>query len=179
MVLSSYEYDSYNPEYYFDNISSDTTYLKITDFAEEKPILDILKDNKDILQKTENLIVDVRVNHGGNDEFYFPLLDYIFDYKVKFKNLFGSDESMYTNYTVRNCDLWINELEDYLTQDLDEETRKSIHEETKSFQTNYGKGFLEVPEESEYLLENGFTPRHVYILTDYYYGISGDTFVPM
>jgi len=125
----------------------------------------------------KNLIIDVRTNYGGNDEFYFPLLDYIFDYSVKFKDLFGPEEKMYTNYTTRNCDLWIDELQDYLKQDLDEETREILYEEIESFQANYGKGFQEVPEDSEHTIKGTSSPEHVYVLTDYYCGSSGDTFV--
>lgn len=177
LTLSDYEREPYEGIYNFKLLDDETALLKITDFAEEKPILDIINNNKETLRKIKNLIIDVRINYGGNDEFYFPLLHYIFGENVTFKDLFSEDEAMYTNYTKRNCELWVSELEEYMEQDLDEETVQSLQEEIETVKKNYGKGFLEVPEETDFEIKGTSEPENIYILSDYYCGSSGDTFV--
>src|SRR5699024_11356585 len=108
-----------------------TVMLRITELSEEKPMDDLLKKDKRLIENGENLIIDVRINNGGNDEFYFLLLKYIFDEQLEFKDLFSEDEAMYTNYTKRNCDLWIETLEEYLEQELEEENINTVRNEQK------------------------------------------------
>ncbi|HBV23759.1 MAG TPA: hypothetical protein DEB42_08260 [Jeotgalicoccus sp.] len=164
ITLSDYEREPYEGIYNFRLLDDNTALLKITDFAEEKPILDIIRNNKYTLDKIENLIIDVRVNYGGNDEFYFPLLHYIFGEDIAFQDLFSESERMYTNYTKNNCDLWINELEDYIRQDLEAETIHSLEQEIETFKKNYGKGFLEVPEETDFEIKGTSKPENIYCL---------------
>ncbi|MTD31164.1 S41 family peptidase [Planomicrobium sp. YIM 101495] len=177
LPLATYEHASYEPSYTAEKLNDETLYMKLTDFAQEKPILDLLEQQKDALDHVDNLIVDVRVNNGGNDMFYFPLLDYIFDQPTSFKSLFKEDEVMYTNYTERNCRLWINELNEYLEQELDEETKKWAHGEMALFEKSAGKGMVAVTEEEDYPIHGRLTPQNVYVLTDVACGSSGDTFV--
>lgn len=177
LTLSAYEEEPYESTHNFKILDADTAILKITDFAEEKPILDIVKNNKNTLSEIKNLIIDVRVNYGGNDAFYFPLLHYIFEENILFKDLFSEDEAMFTNYTKRNCDLWISELEEYMEQELDEETIQGLQEDIDAVKKNYEKGFLEVPEETSFEIKGTSKPKNIYIISDYYCGSSGDTFV--
>ena len=79
MKLSSYPAADYESNHSVKQLDSQTVMVKITDFAEEKPMVDLLKKGKRLIENAENLIIDVRINNGGNDEFYFPLLKYIFD----------------------------------------------------------------------------------------------------
>lgn len=176
LPLASYERMPYEPSYTAEKLDDETMYMKLTDFAQEKPILDLLEQFKDELDQAANLIIDVRVNYGGNDMFYFPLLDYIFAQPTSFKSLFKEDEVMYTNYTERNCRLWINELKEYLEQELDEETEKWAHKEIALFERNAGKGLLAVEEDTDYTIRGRSTPPNVYVLTDVTCGSSGDTF---
>src|SRR5699024_2036151 len=177
LKLSSYPAADYESNHSVKQLDSQTVMLKITDFAEEKPMVDLLKKGKRLIENAENLIIDVRINNGGNDEFYFPLLKYIFDEQLEFKDLFSEDEAMYTNYTKRNCDLWIETLEEYLEQELEEETINSLRNEIEEDQKYYDTGFREVPEETSYKIEGQVKPENVYIMTDYYCGSSGETFV--
>lgn len=176
LTLATYEHSPYEPSYIAEKLNDETIYMKLTDFAQEKPILGLLEQYKDELDQAANLIVDVRVNYGGNDMFYFPLLDYIFDQTTSFKSLFKEDEVMYTNYTERNCSLWINELKGYLEQELDEETAKWTHGEIALFEKNAGNGLVAVKEEMDYTIHGRNAPQNVYVLTDVTCGSSGDTF---
>lgn len=175
--LSDYEFEPYESSHSFKRLNKDTAFLKITDFAEEKPILDIIKNNQSALKEVENLIIDVRINYGGNDAFYFPLLHYIFDKNILFKDLFTADEAMYTNYTKRNCELWISELKEYMEQELDESTIQSLNQDIKEVEAHFGDGFIEVPEEDDFEIKGTSTPAKVYILTDYFCASSGETFI--
>lgn len=177
ITLASYDRPPRVPEYSFKQIDSNTAYIKLTDFAQEAPIKKILQDNQKALEKSKHLIVDVRVNHGGNDSFYLALLDYMFDKTVSFNELFAGEESMLTNYTERNHQLWIPELKDYLTQQLNDETRAMLEEEIELFERNRNKGLVKVLDDSDFLINGRSTPENVYVLSDYFCGSSGDTFV--
>lgn len=175
--LSNYDPEPYQGIYTFKRFDKETAYIQITDFAEEKSIRELIQNNQKNLSEIRYLMIDVRVNYGGNDAFYFPLLQYIFDRKTQFSELFADDEVMYTNYTERNCQLWIEALKDYMTQDLDESTMKMLEEDIKLIENNVGKGFQEVPEETDFEIKGSSSPEHIYVLSDYYCGSSGDTFV--
>ncbi|MGE7687580.1 S41 family peptidase [Lysinibacillus sp. NPDC097214] len=177
LPLATYERSPYEPSYVFKKLDNKTMYLKITDFSQAEPILNLLNNHKNDLDHSHNLIIDVRVNYGGNDLFYFPILNYVFDREIIFRSLFHEDELMYTNYTDRNCLLWIKELKEYLTQELDDEMQKWIQEEITTFETNYAKGLMVVPEELDYTIQGQINPKNVYVLTDVTCGSSGDTFV--
>lgn len=175
--LSDYESEPYQATHSFKLLDNETAYMQIMDFAEEKPIQEIINNNRKKLGEIKNLIIDVRVNYGGNDMFYFPLLHYIFDRILQFPDLFAEDELMYTNYTERNCKLWIQELRDYMNQELDQSTVGLLEEDIKLIEENYGKGFQEVPEDTDFEIKGSSSPEHIYVLTDYFCGSSGDTFV--
>ncbi|MFD1030256.1 S41 family peptidase [Metaplanococcus flavidus] len=176
LPLATYERTPYTPSYTLEKLNPDTVYMKLTDFGQEKPILDLLDKHKEDFNRSTNLIIDVRVNYGGNDLFYFPLLDYVFEGPTPFKSLFNKDEVMYTNYTERNCRLWTNELKGYLAQELDAETEKWAHGEIELFEKNKGKGLQTVQEEMDYTIQGQAAPQNVYVLTDVTCGSSGDTF---
>lgn len=177
LPLANYERTSSKAEYSFKQIEPNIAYIKLTDFAQEEPIRKILHDNHEALRTSENLIIDVRVNHGGNDSFYFSLLNYVFDQPTKFSDLFAEDQKMSTNHTERNYQLWIPELKEYLMQELDESTRVMLEEQIDLFDRNKGKGLIEDSDEDNYLIEGRPTPAKVYVLSDYYCASSGDTFV--
>ena len=176
LALETYHRTPHTPSYELEKLNPETVYMKITDFAQEKPILDLLEKYKEDLKGSANLIIDVRVNYGGNDLFYFPLLNYVFDRPISFKSLFQENEIMYTNYTERNCRLWINEVKEYLEQELDAETEKWAQEEIALFEKNKGKGFQSVHEEMDYTIQGQASPQNIYVLTDVTCGSSGDTF---
>ena len=177
VTLASYDRPPRVSEYSFKQIEPNTAYIKLTDFAQEAPIQKIIQDNQEALKTSENLVIDVRVNHGGNDFFYFSLLAYMFDKKVAFTDLFAEDENMLTNYTERNYQLWVPELKAYLMQELDDNTRDMVEDEIELFEQNRNKGLVDVPEDTDFIIEGRSTPANVYVLSDYSCASSGDTFV--
>lgn len=175
--LEEYDSPSYTPEYSFRQLDSQTVYIKITDFMQSEPIQNLVADNEQALNEAQNLIIDVRMNYGGSDLFYFPLLDYIFERKIPVTEFFQQDEVMYTNYTENNCNLRIAVLNEFLAQPLDAETKAQIEEEIRAYSLNKGKGLLIVEEEWDYVINGRPVPANVYILSDTMCGSSGDTFV--
>lgn len=177
MVLHEYERPPREPEYFFKSINNQVGYMKVTDFLQAEPIEKLVSNNQTILDSLENLIIDVRVNHGGNDSFYFPLLHYIFDETITFAELFSEDDVMYTNFTKANYDRWVPELEEYLKQNLEKDTRQTLQNEIALWKKNKGKGFLEVSEDVNFLIKGRKNPLNIYVLSDYFCGSSGETFV--
>lgn len=109
-LLQEYERPSYEPVYDFKSIGDHIGFVKLTDFHQAEPIEQLVNNNRTSLDSLEHLIIDVRVNKGGNDTFYFPLLPYIFDKTLSFNELFGDEERMYTNFTEENYERWVPEL---------------------------------------------------------------------
>lgn len=177
LTLADYERLPYTPEYSFQQINSDIAYIKLTDFAQEAPIKKLLNKNQKALESSDNLIIDVRVNKGGNDSFYFSLLDYMFAEPTWFSSLFAEDQQMSTNHTERNYQLWIPVLKDYLEQELDDLTTNMLKEEIALFEENKGKGLIKMIDDDDYLIKGNATPANVYVLSDVYCGSSGDTLV--
>ena len=74
---------SRNP--YLEELNATTLYLRIPSFQiENKPAIDkLLADNKDIIMKTENLIIDLRNNGGGTSLSFNELLPFIYTNPIR------------------------------------------------------------------------------------------------
>lgn len=177
ITLGDYDREPFTPNYLFNQLSENIGYMKLTDFTQAKPIQDLIEKNYSSINNSNNLIIDVRVNYGGNDAFYFPILPFVFDCEMKIEELFQPDEVMFTNYTERNCELWIKELQEYLQQELDKETENVLQNEIVKFEQNRGSGLLEDSPELDVTIQGQKNPQHIYVLTDVMCGSSGDTFV--
>lgn len=176
ITLSDYERPAYIPEYSYKQLDDNTAYIKLTDFSQGEPIQRMVAENELALNELSTIIFDVRVNYGGNDMFYFPLVPYTIDHTVSTADLGEPDEHIYTNYTARNCDLWIQSLSDYLTQPLDTETRLILEQEIEKYKTNYNIGFQQINDNFQYTFEPKGKVQQVYILTDITCASSGETF---
>lgn len=177
ITLDDYDRLPYEPEHSFHLIDEQVGYLKLTDFLQAEPIERLIDENRTTLDVLENLIIDVRVNNGGNDAFYFPLLPYIFEETISFKELFHEDEVTYTNYTEANYERWIPALKEYLKQNLDDDTKQTLIDEIALWEKNKGQGLLKVVEEVDLLIEGKKNPMNIYVLSDFFCGSSGETFV--
>lgn len=175
--LEQYARPAYTPEYYLKQLDENTVYIKLTDFVQSEPIQKIVEENEALLNTIQNIIFDVRVNYGGNDLFYFPLVGYTIDDTVRASQIAQPDEVMYTNYTANNCDLWIEDLSNYLKQPLDEATRAVLEQEIEKFKTNYGIGMKEVEDNEDFIFEPKGNVQKVFILSDVTCASSGETFI--
>lgn len=175
--LSQYARPAYTPEYDLKQLDENTVYIKLTDFSQSEPIQKMVEEHETLLNSIQNIIFDVRVNYGGNDMFYFPLVGYTIDETVRASQIAQPDEAMYTNYTANNCDLWIESLSNYLKQPLDEATRAVLEKEIEKFKTNYGVGMKKVEGNEDFIFEPKGNVQKVFILSDVTCGSSGETFI--
>lgn len=175
--LSEYSRPAYTPIYDLKQLDENTVYIKLTDFGQSEPIQKMMEEHEVLLNSIQNIIFDVRVNYGGNDLFYFPLVGYTIDETVRASQIVQPDEAMYTNYTANNCDLWIESLSDYLKQPLDEATKAFLEKEIQKFKTNYGIGMKKVEDNEDFIFEPKGNAQKVFILSDVTSGSSGETFI--
>ena len=175
--LEKYARPAYTPEYDLKQLNENTVYIKLTDFGQSEPIQKMVEEHEALLNSVQNIIFDVRVNYGGNDLFYFPLVGYTIDETVRASQIAQPDEAMYTNYTANNCDLWIESLSDYLKQPLDEATRAILEKEIEKFKTNYGVGMKKVDDSADFIFEPKGNVQKVFILSDVTCASSGETFI--
>jgi len=75
--------DSQTP--YLEELNVTTLYLRIPSFLHsEKHIIDsVITANKDIILKTENLIIDIRNGTGGSDASYYELLPLLYTNPIR------------------------------------------------------------------------------------------------
>lgn len=177
LKLKEFDKPAYIPEYSGHLLDDQTVVIKITDFNQGEPIQQLITDNQQMLNDAENLIIDVRVNLGGNDLFYLPLFDYIFDRPLNISELFEQDDVMYTNYTENNCNLRIASLNAFLNQPIDAETKGILENEIKKYQDFSGKGLVVHDDNVDWKINGQRSPKNVIILTDNMCASSGDTFV--
>lgn len=180
MDLEHYEPSKTEPEYSIKQVNKDTLLMKITDFLNVNAINKLIKDWEDKLDSCTNLIIDVRVNGGGSDDTYFPLLNYIVDRSCSLEEFAGTDDTAIFNCTHRNFTNKIEPLYEELEKAENEETRKFLQIYIDEWKRNIGKGFVEL-DFSELAEDLHFEAKgkleKVIILSDYYCGSSGDQFV--
>lgn len=177
LELSQYNRPAYTPEYDLKQLDENTVYIKLTDFGQSEPIQKMVEEHEALLNSIQNIIFDVRVNYGGNDLFYFPLVGYTVNETVRASQIVQPDEAIYTNYTANNCDLWTESLSDYLKQPLDKATRAFLEKEIEKFKTNYGIGMKKVEDNEDFVFEPKGNAQKVFILSDVTCGSSGETFI--
>jgi len=70
---------------YLEELNTTTLYLRIPSFGyEHKSVIDkILAENKEIILKTKNLIIDLRNNGGGSDQSFDELLPFLYTNPVR------------------------------------------------------------------------------------------------
>lgn len=164
-------------------LTPDTVYLKMENFSSEEKIDALYQEATSLLDTAKYLIIDVRVNHGGSDSLYFPLLRYVLPTGKSLLDLDVSDSGMEVLYTERNVDLRLalfeQELED---EHLSEESRQFLLEFVKELTLHRGKGYVVYQnDESEmaYLADivGLDKPEKIFVLSDVGCGSSGDNFV--
>ena len=120
--------------FYFKQLTPKTSIIKISsfDYPKLERIDKILNDNKILLEKSENLIIDIRDNPGGTDNAYQKLLPYIATNPIR-----GLMAEFLATQT------YIDSLEDYLKSLKEPEKEKSETAETKKkievLKANLGK----------------------------------------
>lgn len=171
---------SYTPTYSIEKISNNTLLLTMTDFMNPDAIVELITKNQLLLEVTENWIIDVRVNKGGNDSSYYPLLPYILP--VEGIELSDKEDKMLFHCTHANAERQRKSMERELNKTEDEQARLFINVFKSEWEKNKGKGFVEfdfsdiIPDT---FIKGKHIPKSVVVLSDNKCGSSGDSFVEL
>lgn len=155
-----------------------TAILTMTDFLNPDAIVAMVEENKADLESAENWIIDVRINYGGSDSSYFPLLSYIMPEEGV--DLASGDEKMLINCTEASAKRELANLREQLAQTEDESARHFLHVFEREWSKNAGKGFVEFDFSDimpDLFIKGSALPKQVIVLSDYTCGSSGESFV--
>ena len=139
--LAYYDKRPYTPTYSVQQLPENTVLITMTDFADPDAIMKMITENQAILESTEQWIIDVRINNGGSDLSYFPLLPYLMPKEGA--ELADKEEKQYFNCTVANEKRIQSELVDQLEATIDEEAKHFLGVFQREWKRNKGKGFVE------------------------------------
>lgn len=166
-------------------LNPETYYIKMENFNDEASIASLYEKVFPELQKAKYAIIDVRVNHGGSDSLYFPLLDYLLPANQTYQNLTIEDDfGMEILYTPRTKNLRLAEFQDSLDDpNTSAATRQMLEEMTADLLSNQQEGYQIYKEDGDDFLSRYKgkmnAPEKVIILSDVTCGSSGDNFVLM
>lgn len=158
-----------------------TLYMKMENFYDEEKIGQLYTQIEPLLPMVKNLIIDVRVNSGGSDSLYWPLLKYALPAGKSYKDMVTDEVDMEILYTSTNVahrrKLFEQDLRD---PHLSAESRAFTESLLADLEVHQGAGFVCADDEEDYLaeyrgLEGG--PNKIYILSDVRCASSGDNFV--
>ncbi len=162
-------------------LRENVAYMRLKDFSDEQALMKLYEENDALLRSCVYLVIDVRDNRGGSDTAYLPLFAFCLPCGARVSELPDDifDSGSEINYTVRNCDIRLHMLEEYLQMDVPDETRALISQMVDTLKQNRGKGFVREEDfDTESLPYVGLAlPKKVYIITDENCASSGDSFV--
>ncbi|WP_088043270.1 S41 family peptidase [Bacillus sp. EAC] len=176
--MNFYEKSPYTPTYTIRSLKENVLLITITDFMDSQAILNMIKENHQLLEITEHWIIDVRTNYGGSDSSFFPLLPHILPEEGI--DLADSDEKMYFNCTNTNTELQLAELNKYIENTNEKQSLLFLNVFKKEWEKNKGKGFVEFNFDELFptsIIKGKRIPNNIFILTDCMCGSSGDSFV--
>ncbi|MEH7349401.1 S41 family peptidase [Gottfriedia acidiceleris] len=176
--MKFYERSPYSPTYTVSSLTENVLLITMTDFMDSQAILNMIKENHQLLEITEHWIIDVRINYGGSDASFYPLLQYILPEEGI--DLSDSEEKMLFNCTDANTKRQLAELDKDIENTRDTQTLIFLNVFRKEWEKNKGKGFVEFNFENLFpstIIKGKRTPKGIIILTDCMCGSSGDSFV--
>ena len=120
-----------SPNPFMEELNATTLYLRIPsfDFEDKLAIDKLIADNKDIILKTKNLIIDLRNNGGGTDQSFYELLPFLYTNPIRTISV------KFLSTTLNNQ----NFLDASTSSDLDEDTRKWAKNMYDKSQTKLGE----------------------------------------
>jgi len=176
--LAFYDKKLYTPTYSVQQLTEDTLLITMTDFADPDAIAKMITENQVLLESTDKWIIDVRVNYGGSDSSYYPLLPYLMPEEGA--DLADKEEKMLFNCTVASANRILEELEEQLEITEDEQAQGFLKVFQREWTKNKGEGFVEFNFSeimSDTFIKGNTYPKSIVVLTDFMCGSSGDSFV--
>ncbi|WP_187254650.1 S41 family peptidase [Alkalicoccus halolimnae] len=171
---------SYRAQHTLTRIDEKTCLLTLTDFKSPDTIFKLIQDHEVLLKQTENLIIDVRVNHGGSSGSFEPLFPFIMP--PSGVDLANNHEKMHFNCTIANAERQGIFLRRHAEAWKHEKARKFAEIFLKEWENKKGHGFVEF--DFSELAENKIVkgrhyPERVIVLSDVTCGSAGDAFVEL
>lgn len=152
--------------------------LALTDFMNPDAIIKMIKENQNLLESADAWIIDVRINYGGSDGSYFPLLPFIMPQEGV--ELAEGDEKMHFNCTLANAERQLATVAKHLENTEDDNAKQFLKVFEREWAKNRGKGFVEFNFEDimpETFIKGNVRPKSIVLLTDNSCGSSGESFV--
>jgi len=179
ITFGLYDKKPYVPTYSVEK-RQDAVFITMTDFANPDAIVKMVEENKELLETTDKWIIDVRVNYGGSDSSFYPLLPYLMPEEGV--ELADPENKMLFNCTEGSANRILPELEAALAATDDEQARWFLSVFKREWERNRGKGFVEFnfgDMVSDTYVKGTKHPSQIIVLTDVYCGSSGDSFVEL
>lgn len=173
-----YEKEKYVSTYDIKKMNENTVLLTFTDFMDPDAIATLIEENEVLLGTTENWIIDVRINYGGSDSSFLPLLPYLMP--VEGVELANPEDKMFFNCTDANAAIALEELRSQLKNTQDAQAQQFIKIFIREWQKNKGKGIVEFDFADilpETFIKGSNHPKQIAVLSDFMCGSSGDSFV--
>ncbi|WP_423410223.1 S41 family peptidase [Heyndrickxia sp. MSNUG] len=173
-----YEKGEYKPVYSVKNLEQSTLLMTMTDFCDPDAIRKMVEENQELINSTDNWIIDVRVNYGGSDASYYCLLPYLMPEEGA--ELADKEERMLFNCTAANAERQLAGLSEQIKKTQDEQSQVFLTAWKRKWEKNCGNGFVEF-DFAEFIPDTfvkGFPyPKSVIVMTDVFCGSAGDSFV--
>jgi C-terminal processing protease CtpA/Prc len=177
-TFDTFDKPQYNPVYSVKKIQEDVALLTITDFMNPDAIVEMVHDNKSTIESSDYWIIDVRVNYGGSDSSFYPLLPYIMPEKGI--DLSKTDEKMLFNCTLDNWEREVQKINEQLKNTEDHNARLFLKVFLREWEKHKGKGFVEFDFKDllpDLVIKGNPKPKSIVVLSDNKCASSGESFV--
>ncbi|MGM9662727.1 MAG: S41 family peptidase [Oscillospiraceae bacterium] len=164
-------------KYFCHELGDHTVLMRLEDFADEDAVRRMYGESRELLEKAENLVIDVRNNGGGSDTAFFPLLAYCFPEGKMIDDFLPETEPVAINYSKRNCESRLAMLRAFFAAGVADDVRPVAEQMKAELEHNAGKGFIACSGDEETGIYGKAYPRKVWIMTDQDCASSGDAFV--
>lgn len=174
--LDKYPYKTNASNYSLELLKEDILFLKINDFADSNQLFNLINSNKKLLESTKNLIIDLRVNGGGSDSTYDPLLKYIFPPST---NIMADEvDGIFMYMTERNYKNRSEYINEWLKTLKSTDEIKEVNNFLEELKMILNKGFseIEMHKNLSITVDGTLLPEKAIVLIDRYCGSSGDQF---
>ncbi|MFW5835372.1 MAG: S41 family peptidase [bacterium] len=120
--------------FYFEKMTDKTALLRISSFMYNNVdrIEKLIRDNSDLLENSENLIIDIRNNGGGTDVAYKELLPYICNYPLR---LIGA-RILATQALIDGMQNWMDNLPD---EEKYQDDKERIKRDIETYRKHLGE----------------------------------------
>jgi hypothetical protein len=123
---------------YIEKLTPRTTLIKLEkfDYPFVGKIEKLIKDNRQLLESSENLIIDLRDNGGGTTDAFAPLLPYIMTGKTRSMNV----EHLITDFLISGIQNYAKGLPD---DDVHKSQKSELNKKLIYYKENLGKFVLD------------------------------------